>query len=74
MKIVRSEKSVIYIMTLSVFCACTMNMNSRIRDWIPQEPSRDTVRLDTIDTYMISMNVEAPNGIEKDTIAEWTKL
>ena len=59
-------KSLLYILlALSLFCACSDEPEFPDPGLDTTRTSRDTVRLDTIDTYMISMNVEAPNGIER---------
>ena len=58
-------KSLLYILlALSLFCACSDEPEFPDPGLDTTRTSRDTVRLDTIDAYMISMNVEAPNGIE----------
>ena len=66
MKIDEAMKKLLYILlALSVFWACSDEPEFPDPGLDSTRTAVDTIRLDTIETYLISMNVEAPNGVEK---------
>lgn len=66
MKIDKTMKNLLYILlSLSIFWACSDEPEFPDPGLDSTRTSVDTVRLDTMEAYLISMNVEAPNGVEK---------